>query len=57
MLRKAFSLFIVSSLIIILGGCETLKGAAGGAKKDWVGVQNAWNHAREADAWVQKNLW
>jgi predicted small secreted protein len=61
MLKKALALFIFSAFLFTLEGCETMKGAASGtyegAKKDWVGVQNTWGKLKEADAWMQKNLW
>ena len=61
MLKKALALFMLCAFFFALQGCETMKGAASGmcegAKKDWVGVQNAWGKAKEADAWMQKNLW
>lgn len=61
MLKKALALFIFLAFLFTLEGCETMKGAASGmcegAKKDWVGVRNAWDKAKEADAWMQKNLW
>ncbi len=57
MLRKALAFFILCVFFFTLQGCETMKGAASGAKKDWVGVQNAWGKVVEADAWMQKNLW
>lgn len=59
--KKALALFIFCGFLFALAGCETMKGAASGmyegAKKDWVGVRAAWDKAKEADAWIQKNLW
>jgi predicted small secreted protein len=61
MARKALAFFILCAFFFTLQGCETMKGAASGmregAKKDWAGVQNAWGKLKEADAWMQKNLW
>ena len=57
MLRKALALFILSLFLFMLQGCETMKGAASGMKKDWVAVEKAWGKLKEADAWMQKNLW
>jgi predicted small secreted protein len=57
MFKKALALFVFSVFLFMLAGCETMKGAASGMKKDWVGVQNAWGKLKDADAWMQKNLW
>jgi len=57
MLKKALALFILALFLFMLQGCETMKGAASGMQKDWVGVQNAWGKLKDADAWMQKNLW
>lgn len=52
---------IVFSMSMSLAGCETMKGAAHGFGQD---VENTpkyakgiWDKLKEADAWVQKNLW
>lgn len=61
MLKKALALFYICAFLFTLAGCETMKGAASGiyegAKKDWAGVNGAWGKLKDADAWMQKNLW
>jgi|GEM_PF-879660 len=61
MAKKALAFLMLCGFLFALQGCETMKGAASGmyegAKKDWVGVQNTWGKLKEADAWMQKNLW
>jgi predicted small secreted protein len=36
--------------VIVISGCETIKGAAQGMQKDWATL-------KKADAWMRKNLW
>lgn len=51
MIKRSVALFVLSAAcLIFICGCNTLKGAAEGAKKDWGTVE-------KADEWVQKNLW
>jgi predicted small secreted protein len=50
MIRKRAALFILLIFIIMLSGCETMKGAAGGAKKDFQAL-------KKADQWMRDNLW
>jgi len=54
MIKKGTACFILSLFLILISGCETLKGgvqgATGGAKKDW-------EAAKRADEWMRKNLW
>jgi predicted small secreted protein len=48
--KKRSALFILSILLILMAGCETVKGAFEGAKKDW-------QTALKADEWIRENLW
>lgn len=57
MVRKALAFIILCVFFFTLQGCETLKGAASGMKKDWGAVETAWGKLQKADAWMQKNLW
>lgn len=50
MIRKAALFFVLSVFLILIGGCETIKGAFEGAKKDWQAAQRV-------DDWIQDNLW
>lgn len=50
MIKKSFAFFILAIFIGCLSGCETIKGAAEGATKDWATL-------KKADNWLQKNLW
>ena len=47
---KGVIFFILSIFLILSSGCETVKGAFQGAKKDFQSV-------KEADDWMRKNLW
>ena len=49
-IKKGLTFFILFIFIIAIGGCETLKGAFEGAKKDW-------QSAKQTDDWIKKNLW
>ena len=59
--KSAFFIFLFFISLLGLQGCETVKGAGQGFKKD---VQNALyqltdqdSELKKADAWVQENLW
>lgn len=49
-IKKGLALFILTIFVISIGGCETIKGAFDGAKRDW-------ESAKKIDDWMQKNLW
>ena len=49
-IKKGFALFILFAFLILISGCETVKGACEGAKRDW-------ESAKKIDDWMQKNLW
>ena len=57
MVKKALAFTILCVFFFMLQGCETIKGAASGMKKDWGAVETAWGKIKKADAWMQKNLW
>jgi predicted small secreted protein len=48
--KKVFVLPVLLLVLILFTGCETIKGAAEGAKKDWQALE-------KADDWMRKNLW
>ena len=48
--RSALAICVVCLLLIVLSGCETVKGAAQGLSKDW-------QTAKKADNWLRENLW
>ena len=49
-MKVAPILFLVAALAVSLVGCETVKGASEGLKKDW-------ESAEGLDAWMQENMW
>ena len=49
-IKKGLALFILFAFVTIIGGCETLKGACDGFRRDWASLQ-------KVDDWVQKNIW
>ncbi len=54
MIKKCATFFVLSIFLILISGCETIKGAftgvTDGAKKDW-------EAAKRIDDWMRKNLW
>ena len=54
MIKKGSVLFILFIFLVLISGCETIKGAftraSNGAKKDW-------QAAKSVDGWMRKNLW
>ena len=48
---------VIFILLITLQGCETVKGAAKGLKKDINSFQDENSDLNKADAWMQENLW
>lgn len=56
--RLALAICGLYLVLIVLSGCETIKGTArGGAdgfSKDW---QNTKENIKEADDWIRENLW
>jgi predicted small secreted protein len=54
MTKRALAFFILCAFIVLLLGCETIKGAGqgtvAGAKKDWQAL-------KKADGWLKKNAW
>ncbi len=41
-------------LVMIISGCETLKGAARGGAE---GFAKDWQSAQKIDEWIRENLW
>lgn len=54
MLKKGVMLFFLCSFFFLASGCGTIKGAYQGAIK---GAKEDWGAAKEADEWMQENLW
>lgn len=57
MIKKATLFFVLSAFLILIGGCETIKGAFEGAKRDWESATGRGTALKNADEWMQKNLW
>ena len=49
-IKKGLTVLILFTFIFLAAGCETLKGAFEGAKKDW-------QSAKKFDDWMRKNMW
>jgi predicted small secreted protein len=58
---KAIFLGVILTAALLTGGCETAKGFASGIGSTVEGAgkdtYNAWNFLKNADSWVDKNLW
>lgn len=54
MKKKGVIFFILFILLVLIGGCETIKGAFTGATD---GARKDWEQARKIDDWMRKNLW
>ena len=54
-------LFILFAGIVMLAGCNTVKGAATGVGSTACGVaqdtQGLWQRIMHLDAWMKKNIW
>ena len=50
MMKKGITFFVLFIFLILVSGCETVKGAAGGAQKDW-------DNAKQLDKKMQEVLW
>lgn len=50
MIKKGILLFMALLYVVLSSGCETVKGASDGARKDY-------ENAKKADKWMQDNLW
>lgn len=53
MLKKGAAALILS-LLLLIAGCETVKGAFTGASD---GAKKDWEAAKKADQWMRDNLW
>lgn len=49
-IKKGLTVLILFTFIFLAAGCETVKGAFEGAKKDW-------QSAKKFDDWMRKNMW
>ena len=60
MLKNVHYLLLLLVLTVPTG-CEMIKGAGCGLKKDVHNVtnpnKNGWNSLKKTDAWMQENLW
>jgi predicted small secreted protein len=54
MIKKGAIFFILSVFLILVSGCETVKGAAGGASE---GAKQDWDNAKKLDKKMQEVLW
>ena len=54
MFKKGILLFVLFAFIVVIAGCETMKGTAKGAAE---GAKKDWQAAIKADEWIKKNLW
>jgi len=43
-------IIVLFGLMVLFQGCNTLKGAKNGFKKDW-------NDLNKADGWIKENMW
>ena len=50
MIKKGFLVLLAGIFLLLASGCETVKGAADGAKKDL-------KNAKTTDQWMRDNLW
>lgn len=59
--KKISLLLCLIFCFILLGGCETTKGAATGVGATAMGVakdtKNFWQAILKADEWIKENLW
>jgi len=54
MKKKGVIFFILLIFLILISGCETIKGAFSGATD---GAKKDWGQAKKIDDWMRKNLW
>ncbi len=52
--RNGMFLTVIAVVVLTAQGCETLKGAGKGFKKD---TENIGVNIKETDAWITENLW
>ena len=52
---------VVVIMLVVLTGCEALKGASNGLGQDVQNVsnpqKNGWDSIQKADQWIRDNLW
>lgn len=54
MIKKGIIFLIVCAFLILIAGCETIRGAFKGA---WEGAKKDWAAFEGADDWMRENLW
>ncbi len=54
MIKKGIFISLLLVFIIMLSGCETVKGTVQGAAQ---GFQKDWQAAKKVDDWMRQNLW
>lgn len=54
MIKRALANFVLFAFIVLLLGCETIKGAGQGAVE---GAKKDWQALKKADDWLKKNAW
>ncbi|MGE5197954.1 MAG: hypothetical protein ACM3IL_05555 [Deltaproteobacteria bacterium] len=54
MIRKRAKALAAVFFLLLIGGCETLKGTAEGMKRD---ASNGMAHLNRIDDWMRENLW
>ena len=52
--RMALGLCGLFILLILLSGCETVKGTLSGGAE---GLSQDWQNAQKIDGWIKENLW
>ena len=61
MFKNISFLFFILAVVIVLQGCNTVKGAGYGARKDVEAVKyemmDANGKLHRTDRWLEKNLW
>lgn len=55
--KKCSLFFILFIFLVLICGCQTMKGAAEGAKKDWQALQKTGENIKKADDKMQEVLW
>ncbi len=54
MTKKYAMLLVLFVFLVLIAGCETVKGGIIGAAE---GFQRDWKNFEKTDAWMRKNLW
>ena len=51
---RVSSLLLLMVFAVVATGCNTIEGAAKGAKH---GIKKDWEAVNDADGWVKENMW